>query len=137
MKTDKIMHSILLSAGGCSLCALIASPFSEKFARAEFFQAMIFAAVFIGILSWLFFEKKIVSHDIWVRRFLSIVCDFFVTIASMLLFGVIAPSPMRLLIGISVGLGLSFLIGIPLWCFADRIEKKNLQKINEKLKKNQ
>ena len=137
MKEHKLMLNILLSVGGGSIINAFASLFIDEIAKAEYFQSMIFGLVFVGILSWLFFEKKIISPDIWVRRFFSIVCDYFILLASMLLFGVLSPTPMQLLISISLGLGCSFMVGIPLWYLADRCEKKQLEKINAKLEKNE
>ena len=137
MKISRFMQTILCGVGAGAAVTVFVSFFSEKIARIEFFQAMTVGMIFVGITSWLFFEKKIISSDIWVRRFFSIVFDYFIMTASMLFFDVITLTPQRLFVYIGAGLGIAFAVGTPLWYYADRAEKRCIEQINRKLSKNE
>lgn len=132
----KLILIINRSIAAFAVTILITSLLTDKIS-VETFRAMIFGGILCGIFSYLFFEKRIISHHIAVRRFLCLLCDMCAMIVCLYGFGAAELNMRTLCIFLIcytvLGIGGGMLLGF----IADRHEKKYLREINAKLEKKQ
>lgn len=137
-KNFKIDQKLFRHISNCvctfAVTVLITSLISDKIDM-ETFQAMIFGGILCGIFSYLFFEKKIISHHITVRRFLCLLCDMCTLPTCFYGFGAAELNTKSLCIYL-ICAGIGIVNGMLLGFIADRLEKKYLREINAKLEKN-
>lgn len=131
----KLINCMKSSMGSMASFALFMSIITD-FITIGWFQAFIAMGFLIGIFSYLFYERKIISDRITVRRFLCLICSACAAITCIFAFGAVALSTRTflslLVCYIIVGIGGGMLLGL----LADHLEKKYLRQINEKLEKN-
>lgn len=131
----KLINYINSGIGSPALFALIFSIATDLITF-EWFQAFIAQGVLHGIFAYLFFEKKIISHHITVRRFLNLFCDYCSLMICIFAFGAVSLNTRSFCIYLSCSIVLGIGGGMLLGLFTDHLEKKYLGKINEKLEKN-
>ena len=132
-ETKKLLKCILSSMGAVGLILLILSFIPFLISAADF-KLFLTVGFIDGIYAYIFFEKKIITHNLWVRRFLCLICDISTIIIYILGMRIIQPKSISIFIICAIAFGIC--TGVILFFLADHLEKKYLRQINEKLEKN-
>ncbi len=117
------------------LCAIFITIFSLAFpqiVQIKYFHLMLAVAIPIHLFSFFTFELRLFSRHLWVRRFIAIGFSMLTMIMMNLVFNSFRPSR-ELLIALGVLLALYIPLMILIYYISDKIEKRNLELINQRL----
>ena len=117
------------------LCAIFITIFSLAFpqiVQIKYFHLMLAVATPIHLFSFFTFELRLFSRHLWVRRFIAIGFSMLTMIVMNLVFNSFRPSR-ELLIALGVLLALYIPLMILIYYISDKIEKRNLELINQRL----
>ena len=117
------------------LCAIFITIFSLAFpqiVQIKYFHLMLAVTTPIHLFSFFTFELRLFSRHLWVRRFIAIGFSMLTMIVANLVFNSFRPSR-ELLIALGVLLALYIPLMILIYYISDKIEKRNLELINQRL----
>ena len=103
----------------------------------RFLEALVLAAVPVCIISTLLYRVGMSNRMLWVCRLIDVFQTCFFLQTFLYLYGFRHEEPVWMLVSWGGGLLVAIALAIIAFFIADRLEKKHLQKINEKLKENE
>ena len=118
--------------GLCAIFITILSLAFPQIVQINYFHLMLAVAIPIHLFSFFTAELKLFSRHLWVRRFIAIGFSILTMIMMNLVFNSFHPSR-ELLIALGVLLALYIPLMILIYYISDKIEKRNLELINQRL----
>lgn len=128
----KYWDSFVKMMGYCAIFITIFSLAFPQIVQIKYFHLMLAVAIPIHLFSFFTFEFRLFSRHLWIRRFIAIGFSMFTMIFLNLVFNSFRPSR-ELLIALGVLLALYIPLMILIYYISDKIEKRNLEIINQKL----
>lgn len=128
----EILKSILMSCGIAAICVSIVSIWRPDIINMRFLRVLILIEAFVTVLAYLIFSAKEWRCDIWTRRIVVITASAAAVLAATTIAGILDPTWKTCAIVFGLSAGVSF----PAFAIADRVEKRILDKINDRLDKN-
>lgn len=128
----KYWNSFIKMMGYCAIFITIFSLAFPQIVQIKYFHLMLAVAIPIHLFSFFTFELRLFSRHLWVRRFVAIGFSMFSMIFVNLAFNGFRPSR-ELLIALGVLLVLYIPLMVLIYYILDKIEKRNLEIINQRL----
>ena len=128
----KYWDSFIKMTGLCAIFITIFSLAFPQIVQIKYFHLMLAVAIPIHLFSFFTFELRLFSRHLWIRRFIAIGFSMFTMIFVNLAFNRFRPSR-ELLIALGVLLALYIPLMVLIYYILDKIEKRNLELINQKL----
>ena len=128
----KFWDSFLKAIGEIALCFTAFSLVFPTIIQVQDLYLMLAVVIPIHLFSFLTFELRLFSRHLWVRRFITIGFSMLTMAAVNLMFNRFRPSR-ELLIALGVLLALYIPLMVFIYYISDKIEKRNLELINQRL----
>ena len=128
----KFWDSFLKAIGEIALCFTAFSLVFPTIIQVQDLYLMLAVVIPIHLFSFLTFELRLFSRHLWVRRFITIGFSMLTIAAVNLMFNRLRPSR-ELLIALGVLLALYIPLMVFIYYVSDKIEKRNLELINQRL----
>ena len=128
----KFWDSFLKAIGEIALCFTAFSLVFPTIIQVQDLYLMLAVVIPIHLFSFLTFELKLFSRHLWVRRFITIGFSMLTMAAVNLMFNRFRPSR-ELLSALGVLLALYIPLMVFIYYISDKIEKRNLELINQRL----
>ena len=128
----KFWDSFLKAMGEIALCFTAFSLVFPTIIQVQDLYLMLAVVIPIHLFSFLTFELRLFSRHLWVRRFITIGFSMLTMAAVNLMFNRFRPSR-ELLIALGVLLALYIPLMVFIYYISDKIEKRNLELINQRL----
>lgn len=128
----KFWDSFLKAMGEIALCFTAFSLVFPTIIQVQDLYLMLAVVIPIHLFSFFTFELRLFSRHLWVRRFITIGFSMLTMAAVNLMFNRFRPSR-ELLIALSVLLALYIPLMVFIYYISDKIEKRNLELINQRL----
>lgn len=134
----KFKNSFMYEMGTVGLACLVFSLVLPTKFDIRDMQMCLFLTMIVHPFAFFTFELKLFSGHLWVRRGIVIIFSSFFCIGMLLLFGILSAENWQKTLSILIPV---FALIIPIMIFvyyvSDKIEKRNLEAINQKLEDNQ
>ena len=128
----KYWNSFIKMMGYCAIFITVFSLAFPQIVQIKYFHLMLAVAIPIHLFSFFTFELRLFSRHLWVRRFVVIGFSMLTMVAVNLVFYRFRPSR-EFLIALGVLLALYIPSMILIYYVSDKIEKRNLEIINQRL----
>ena len=128
----KYWDSFVKMMGYCAILFTVLSLVFSQIVQVKYLHMMLAVAIPIHMFSFFTFELRLFSRHLWIRRFIAIGFSMFTMIFVNLTFNGFRPSR-ELLIALGVLLALYIPFMVLIYYILDKIEKRNLEIINQKL----
>lgn len=128
----KYWNSFIKMMGFCAIFITVFSLVFPQIVQIKYFHLMLAVAIPIHLFSFFTFELRLFSRHLWVRRFVVIGFGMLTMVAVNLVFYRFRPSR-EFLIALGVLLALYIPSMILIYYVSDKIEKRNLEIINQRL----
>ena len=128
----KFWDSFLKAMGEIALCFTAFSLVFPTIIQVQDLYLILAVVIPIHLFSFLTFELRLFSRHLWVRRFITIGFSMLTMAAVNLIFNRLRPSR-ELLIALGVLLALYIPFMVFIYYVSDKIEKRNLELINQRL----
>lgn len=128
----KFWDSFLKAIGEIALCFTAFSLVFPTIIQVQDLYLMLAVVIPIHLFSFLTFELRLFSRHLWVRRFITIGFSMLTMAAVNLMFNRFRPSR-ELLIALGILLALYIPLMVFIYYISDKIEKRNLELINQRL----
>lgn len=128
----KCWDSFLKAMGEIVLCFTAFSLVFPTIIQVQDLYLMLAVVIPIHLFSFFTFELRLFSRHLWVRRFITIGFSMLTIAAVNLIFNRLRPSR-ELLIALGVLLALYIPLMVFIYYVSDKIEKRNLELINQRL----
>ena len=128
----KYWNSFIKMMGYCAILFTVLSLAFSQIVQVKYLHMMLAVAIPIHLFSFFTAELRLFSRHLWVRRFITIGFSMFSMIFVNLAFNGFRPSR-ELLIALGVLLALYIPLMVLIYYILDKIEKRNLEIINQRL----
>ena len=128
----KYWDSFVKMMGYCAILFTVLSLAFSQIVQVKYLHMMLAVAIPIHLFSFFTFELKLFSRHLWVRRFIVIGFSMLTMVVVNLVFNSFRPSR-ELLIALGILLALYIPLMVLIYYISDKIEKRNLELINQRL----
>ncbi|MBQ7378267.1 MAG: hypothetical protein IJW70_01150 [Clostridia bacterium] len=128
----KYWDSFIKMMGFCALAFVIISLVFPQIVQVKYLHLMLAVAIPIHLFSYFTFELRLFSRHLWVRRFITIGFSMLTMGVVNLVFYEFRPSR-EFLIAFGILLALYIPLMALIYYVSDKIEKRNLELINQRL----
>ncbi|MBQ8162880.1 MAG: hypothetical protein IJZ93_00735 [Clostridia bacterium] len=135
-----LISSVLSGIGTITIVMVFLSLIDPSVYNLRVIQSCAFLGAFVSGFQFLVSYFKLFSRYLWVRRAIVLLTSFAVLLILFTAFGIIdvnADNKNPIIIGIVLGFILAIFGGILGYFIADKINKRALDKINQKLEENE
>ena len=132
----RYLNSLLNAMGVLMLIILFLSIVSPENVNTWVLQYGACICIPVHLFSFLTFEFKLFSDLIWVRRTIVMIFSALVIATMSWIFGFLQLGLSKYVVVLVVGIGISVILSVFSYYVTDKMEKKHLEEINQKLSEN-